>query len=74
MKDETDIITSFTANMIGHAAIMYVKTFKTDFSVFISNVMCIMADNFQYHGRFIDTDDITCSDQKKIVHITDKVL
>ena len=43
MKVQTDIITSMTVITNVILATMYVKTFKTDIIVFISNViMCLM--------------------------------
>jgi hypothetical protein len=47
MKVETDIITSIATNPVGRAeilVIMYVKTLKSDLTVFIGNViMCMMS-------------------------------
>jgi len=33
-----------------------------------------MLDNFQYQSQFVDTENITCRDQRKNVHITAKIL
>jgi len=33
-----------------------------------------MLDNFQYQSQFVDTENITCRDQRKNVQITAKIL
>jgi len=32
-----------------------------------------LADNFQYQSQFVDTENITCPDQRKNIKITDKI-
>jgi len=64
LKDETDIITSIAENPIGRAKILviiYVKTFITDVTDFIGNVIAsdiTLTDNFQYQSQFNDIDNI----------------
>ena len=53
---------------------MYVETFKTDVVMLICNIMCLMSHWPIIFSRvsFIDTDNMTQRDQRKIVQITDK--
>ena len=52
---------------------MYVETFKTDVTVFISKIiMCLTSHWPQYQSQFVDNDNITHLNQTKNVQITNK--
>lgn len=74
MEVETNIITNITVSPIGLAGIlliMYVETFQTAVIIFVCNiimhlmsVLSHLTDNFQYRSQFVNTDNITISDDR----------
>ena len=52
---------------------MFVGTLKTDVIIFISNIIytsgITLTNDFQYYGKFVDTDNITRWDQRKNVRL-----
>ena len=53
---------------------MFVKTFKTDVTVFIGKmIMCLMSQWPQYQSLFVVNDNITQLNQRKNFQITNKL-
>ena len=88
LKIETDIFTNISASLIGQAGIfviMSVKAFRTDFVVFIGDVMCFTSDwpinlrmrVINWPNIFVDQDqfsdpDFSGTHQRENVQFADK--